>query len=115
MRFFAALYFLAVCVASQLLIDQEQLLPRVVCIAAAMLAGFTVVDRPLVLGCAAHAGLTATWAGTLAARHFHPSGDGASNPATLGLLLMMCAGMAVLVIGGLKSAQRAAAQRYPRR
>src|SRR6185436_5627343 len=63
-----------------------------VCVSAALIASVAAVrNQPLLLLAGAHAGLTATWAGTLAAREYKGHfGDYASVSA----LVMLCAGMA---------------------
>jgi hypothetical protein len=79
-----------------------------VCLSAMTLAIVAIVWKPLTLLCAAHAGLTATWAGTLA-----PSVRFSDRPdalVTVVSLLGLCAGMAVLIAFGLRLGRLAAAQ-----
>jgi len=83
----------------------------IVCLSAMLLGFVAVAWRPLTLLCAAHAGLTVTWAGTLAPG---ASAD-VSVLASVVSLLVLCAGMTVLLGLGLKSARTAAAQTSPRR
>src|SRR5688572_6224114 len=107
MRFFAALYAVGALLAGITRTSARDPLPWIlVCGVAAALGLAAATYRPLLMPSAAHAGLTATWAGTLAARQFHAGGF-APSPSTLAMLLMLCGGMAVLVTAGLKSAQPA--------
>lgn len=116
MRIFAALYAVTALLLGLVRHDHHAPTPWLaVCVAATALGLAAAAKKPLVLLCAAHAGLTATWAGTLAARHFRPSDYAPPSPAMLAMLMMMCAGMAVLIANGLKSAPRAAEQTSPRR
>ena len=73
-----------------------------VCIAAAVLAAAAVAGKPLVMPAAAHAGLTATWAGTLAAGVVRKGYATSLDAQTLAMLLGLCAGMAGLIAFGLK-------------
>ena len=116
MRLFAALYAAAALLAGFARGDQYDAVPWVlVCVTATGLALAAVARRPLVMLSAGHAGLTATWAGTLAARYFHSAHDAMPTAPALTMLVMMCAGMAVLITLGLLSAPREAAQKSPRR
>ncbi|MBK7858439.1 MAG: hypothetical protein IPJ65_07410 [Archangiaceae bacterium] len=115
MRAFAALFALgSVFAAFQNLHPHAALAWLAVCISGTALALATVVKRPLVLLGATHAGLTATWAGTLAARLVRPTWE-VPNLSQLALLMAMCGGMAVLVTAGLRSAQLEAARKSRRR
>jgi hypothetical protein len=114
-RAFAALYALFAVAAAAFPQHSDTLPWSAVCVAAAGLALVATLRKPLVLLNAAHAGLTATWAGTLAARQFRHVDHGLSQAPTLAVLLVMCAGMAVLIAANLRSAPPAGARMSPRR
>jgi hypothetical protein len=91
-----------------------------VCLSAAAIALVAAVRKhPMLLLAGAHAGLTATWAGTLAAREYKGriASDlvSASDYGSVSALVMLCAGMAIIIATGLKSAQREAARTSQRR
>ena len=103
MRFFAALYAAAaVVLAFTRAPSVEPISWLGVCGAAAALALSFALKRPLVMLSAAHAGLSATWAGTLAARMVTRNFMSGTDLSTMWALLGMCAGLAVLVSLGLK-------------
>jgi hypothetical protein len=82
-----------------------------VCLSAMMLGFVAVAWRPVTLLCAAHAGLTVTWAGTLA-----PSAlaDSAVMTSVVSLLVLGV-GMTVMIGFGLKFARPAAVRTSPPR
>ena len=95
-------YGVAAAVAAFARHDASDAVPwAAVCLSATALAGAAAARRPMVLLPAAHAGLCAAWAGTVAAR--------LSPGAHLALLLGLGAGMGALVVHGLDGAPRAAA------
>jgi hypothetical protein len=88
-----------------------------VCLSAVALGCVAAAYRPLTLLCAAHAGLTATWAGTLApelTRRHHVTIEGLAGPPVFSLLAL-CVGMTVMIAFGLKSARLAQAKANPPR
>lgn len=104
MRLFAALYGNAALLLILLRGGSWDPIPwAAVCISAALLAGAAVARKHLVMLCAAHAGLTATWAGTLAAGIAKKGYASTMDASTLGMLLGLCAGMAVLIAAGLNA------------
>lgn len=106
MRVFAALYAVAALVLAVARTHSYEPAPWLaVCAAAALLAGAAAMQRPMVMLSAAHAGLTATWAGTLAARMVARNSMSGTDLSTMWALLGMCGGMAVLISLGLKQQQ----------
>jgi hypothetical protein len=104
MRAFAVLFGSAALLAGVLRASHTSWL--VMCLAAFVLALASYARRPLVMLAAAHAGLTATWAGTIASRMFKGTWVMAADPASVAMLLGLCAGMVVLIGGGLKAQQQ---------
>ena len=106
MRVFAAVYAVVALVLAATASHTYEPLPWLgVCAAAALLAGAAAMQRPMVMSSAAHAGLTATWAGTLAARMVARNSMSGTDLSTMWALLGMCGGMAVLISLGLKNQQ----------
>ncbi len=103
MRAFATVYAAAALLAGIMRPDQP--LPwLVMCGAAALLAFASATGRHTVMLCAAHAGLTATWAGTIASRLFKGANLMTSIDSTVFLMLMgLCAGMVVFISAGLRA------------
>jgi hypothetical protein len=83
-----------------------------VSLSAVVLGVVAVAWRPLTLLCAAHAGLTVTWAGSLAPGLAAQSHDFAMPVVSL---LVLAAGMTGMIAFGLKSARLAAARTSPPR
>jgi hypothetical protein len=83
-----------------------------VSLSAIALGVVAVAWRPLTLLCAAHAGLTVTWAGTLAPGIAAQSQGVAIHVVSL---LVLAAGMTGMIAFGLKSARLAAARTSPPR
>jgi hypothetical protein len=112
-RVFALLYSVGAGVTAFLLFgNAAATLPWLgVCLSAMMLGFVAVAWRPMTLLCAAHAGLTVTWAGALA-----PSAlsDGAVMTNVVSLLVLG-AGMTVMIAFGLRFAQPAAVRTSPPR
>ena len=101
MRFFAVIYA-AAALAAAFVRPGHSLAWSAVCFSAAALALASALGRPLVMPAAAHAGLTATWAGTLASTVFRNAHASAFDPVAVGVLIGLCGGMAVLIGSGLK-------------
>lgn len=116
-RLFALAYtLLAGLIAILRFTSAEASLPLVpwsaVSLSAVILGVIAVAWRPLTLVCAAHAGLTVTWAGSLA-----PGIVGQSHDVMIPVvsLLVLAAGMTGLIAFGLKSARLAGARTSPPR
>ena len=105
-RIYSLLYVLGAAVVGAIRFASDDPLPwLIVCASAVGLGMWSALRRPATLLCAAHAGLTATWAGTLAPKTFFTQ-PRYVQPQTFFELLALCAGMTVLIGLGLKAQPR---------